>query len=122
MTKNLIRETRQAVTIADKIRMTMLSYSKNEFDMHNIEQEIKPDKRINSLIQTDLFLWNEYGNAASRTEKQKDEIRIKVESFYIDPKSIICFTNGPLIEPDNHGLGRCGAGVVLYLNSLSNAP
>ena len=88
----------------------MTSYTKNKFDFYGIEPEIRPDKVVQSVIETDLFLWKGLGNSSSRTETQKQLMKAIVDSFLtkIDIKDIILFIN-----PDKHGVGKCGAGVII---------
>ena len=40
----------------------------------------------------------------------------------IPDTDIICFTDGSVINPDNHGMGRCGAGIIIYKDSLEHEP
>ena len=63
-------------------------------------------------------------NSSSRTERQKDEMRNIVENYWraIPDTDIICFTDGSVINPDNHGNGRCVAGTIIYKKSLEHEP
>ena len=125
LTNNLSRKSvGKAVTLADKIRMALMSYTKNKIDVSNLEPEITPDKIVRSVIETDLFLWTGHGNSSNRTEHQKDEIKRIVDNFLssITQNTTVCFTDGSVISPDKHGLGKCGAGVVLYKDGLNEAP
>ena len=68
-------------TLADKIRMALSAYTKNKINLENIEAETPVHKIEKSMISTDLFLWEGYGNSSTRTQKQKDEMKNKVENF-----------------------------------------
>ena len=125
LTKNLSRETvSKSVTLADKIRMAMLSYTKNKFNFYDIESETRPDRVVQSVIETDLFLWKGLGNSSSRTERQKQLMKATVDSFLtkIDINDIIIFTDGSVINPDKHGVGKCGAGVIIYNKGIHQPP
>ena len=34
----------------------------------------------------------------------------------------VCFTDGSVVSPEKHGLGKCGSGVVQYKDGLHEAP
>ena len=111
-------------TLADKIRMALSAYTKNKINLENIEAETPVHKIEKSMISTDLFLWEGYGNSSTRTQKQKDEMKNTVENFLntIPNTDFICFTDGSVINPDCQGIGQCGAGAIIYNNSLKNEP
>ena len=123
--QNLRRENiGKSVTLADKIRMALTSYTKNKIDFDLIEPEFPIYNKQVSTITPDLFLWKGYGNSTSRTEKQKSEMKNIVDDHLrgIPDTDIICFTDGSVINPDNHGMGRCGAGITIYEKGLEHEP
>ena len=40
----------------------------------------------------------------------------------ISDTDIICFTDGSVINPDNHGMGSCGACIIIYKDGLEHEP
>ena len=125
MVKNLNRENiGKSATIADKIRMAMTNLTKNKINPLNIEPETAVHLVQISKIERNLFIWKGFGNASTRTEAQREKMRATVENFLntINTTDITCFTDGSVINPDKHGLGKCGAGVAIYTKSLKNEP
>ena len=51
-------------------------------------------------------------------------MRAMVENFLnkIETTDIKCYTDGSVINPDKHGLGKCGSGVAIYSKSLRTEP
>ena len=87
MVKNLNRKNiGKSVTIADKIRMAMTNLTKNKIDPLNIEPETAAHKVQTPNIERNLFIWEGYGNASTRSEAQKDQMRAIVENFLIKLK------------------------------------
>ena len=79
LSNNLSRHTvGNHATLADKVRMALQSYTKNKFSYTDIEQEVPVDKVENSIIETDLFLWQGLGNSSNRSEKQKGRVHEKL--------------------------------------------
>ena len=47
-----------------------------------------------------------------------------IEDFLsnIESNDIVCYTDRSVIEPDKPGLGKCGAGVIIYSYCINNQP
>ena len=123
--KNLNRENiGKSVTVADKIRMAITTLTKNKINPLNIEPETAVHTLETSKIERNFFIWKGFGNASSRSEAQKEQMKTIVNNFLqtIKETDITCYTDGSVINPDKHGLGKCGSGVVIYSPTLGNQP
>ena len=123
--KNLNRENiGKSVTVADKIRMAITTLTKNKINPLNIEPETAVHTLETSKIERNFFIWKGFGTASSRSEAQKEQMKTIVNNFLqtIKETDITCYTDGSVINPDKHGLGKCGSGVVIYSPTLGNQP
>ena len=125
MLKNPNRENiGKSVTVADNIRMTMTTLMKNRINPLYIDPETAVHTIEASKIERNFFIWKGFGNASSRSETQKEQIKAIVQNFQktIQETDITCYTVGSAINSDKHGPQKCGSGVVIYSPTLDNQP
>ena len=110
-------------TPADKIRMALRSFAKN-FDLSTIEPESNISKSFECFIEPNFFIWNNLGNSKNRTKAQQVLLQQKTQAFLesLSNNDVICFTDGSVKNPNNEGIGACGAGVAIYNQGLTSDP
>ena len=119
-----IRNVGRSATPADKTRMAMNAMKDRDSDFHKIEKELSSSIRYEPCIEQNFFVWQGHGNASNRTVEQIKDLQETTNNFLssIDTNDLICFTDGSVQNPDETGLGPCGAGIAIYEFGIANNP
>ena len=114
----------RSVTPADKIRMAMNAVKDRDTDFSNLEKELCNSVNFEPYIKRKLFAWKGYGKSSNRTPAQIEELQRITTNFLssIAAEDLVCFTDGSVIDPDDAGIGPCGAGIAIYKKGLANEP
>ena len=95
--------------------------SKN-IDLNNIDKDPKydPDMLCCHSFSRKAITTDNLGNANNRSKAQSDRAKYIANEYLnqININSLICFTDGSALGNP----GPCGAGAVIYVHSVSNAP
>ena len=88
--------------------MAITTLTKNKINPLNIEPETAVHTLETSKIERNFFIWKGFGTASSRSDAQKEQMKTIVNNFLqtIKETDITCYTDGSVINPDKHGLGK----------------